>query len=168
MSTTSPKLPEPDPFSEAQFRAWRSLLRLHASVTRDLDQALQAEHGLSLGEYGVLITLVGIPGHSLRLGDLAARRLVSPSGITRLVDRLARAGLIERLRDPADGRGAHAALTETGLKKLREAQVTHHRVVRERLLARLGERDLQRFLDIAEKAMPGVTTEAVWPPSSPA
>ena len=129
---------------------------------RTIDKELQQEHGLGNTEYGVLVILVTAPNRSLRLGELAVRNLASPSGISRIVDRLAALGLVEWQRDSQDGRGAHASLTDTGLRKLRELQVTHHRVARELFLGRLDERDLRRFVGIAERALPGVATDSIW------
>src|SRR5689334_9354890 len=91
-------------------------------------------NGLSLAQYGVLITLASAPGNQLRMGELGARRLVSPSKISRVIDELERQALVKRTRDPEDGRSFLATLTQRGLRKLREAQVTHHAVVRERFL----------------------------------
>jgi DNA-binding MarR family transcriptional regulator len=158
--------PEPDPFSEAEFGAWRGLLRLHAAVTGELQGELAEEHGISLAEYGVLITLVTEPD-GLRMADLAARRLITPSGISRVVDKLERRGLVARNEDPADRRGFLTVLTEKGVRKLREAQVTHHARVRERYLERLSEREQKTLGRLLEKAMPGVVSSPVWPPAPP-
>ena len=158
---------EPDPFSELELHAWRSLLRLYSAVMRTIDRELQQAHGLSNTEYGVLVILVTAPNRSLRLGELAIRNLGSPSGISRIVDRLAALGLVERQPDSQDGRGAHARLTDAGVRKLRELQVTHHRVARELFLGRLNERDLRSFVGIAERALPGVATDAIWPAGEP-
>ena len=153
---------EPDPFSELELHAWRSLLRLYSTVMRTIDKELQQAHGLSNTEYGVLVILVTAPNRSLRLGELAIRNLGSPSGISRIVDRLAALGLVERQPDSQDGRGAHARLTDAGVRKLRELQVTHHRVARELFLGRLDERELRRFVGLAELALPGVAKDAIW------
>lgn len=155
--------PEPDPFSAAEFGAWRGLLRLHAAVTGELEGRLADEHGVSLAEYGVLITLVTEPD-GLRMADLAARRLITPSGISRVVDKLARRGLVARHEDPSDRRGLRTVLTEKGLRTLREAQVTHHARVRDLYLERLTEREQKTLARLLEKAMPGVVSSAVWPP----
>ncbi len=119
-------------------------------------------HGLDNTEYGVLVVLVNAPERSLRLGELAARNMASPGGMSRIVDRLVALGLLERRPDPHDRRGAHATLTDAGVRKLRELQVTHHRVARELFLGRLGERDLKRFAELAERALPGIATSPVW------
>jgi DNA-binding MarR family transcriptional regulator len=157
------KFPEPDPLSENEFLAWRGFLRAHATVTGELDRRLRAEHDLPLSEYGILITLVGVPEMRLRMGELGRRRLVSPSKISRAVDDLQRRGFLTRSTDPDDGRSYFAELTEQGLKKLRAAQLTHHQVARELMLAGLSERQLQQMATILEKAMPGVVSSDVWP-----
>ncbi len=153
---------EPDPFSERELQAWRSLLRVYSTVMRRLDRELERAHGLDNTEYGVLVVLVNAPERSLRLGELAARNMASPGGMSRIVDRLTALGLLERRPDPHDRRGAHARLTDAGVHKLRKLQTTHHRVARELFLGRLSERDLSRFAEIAERAMPGVATSPAW------
>jgi len=147
--------PEPDPFTPAEFGAWRGMLRVQATVLRELERALLADHGFGVDAYGVLITLVSAPGGTLTIGELGERRNLSPSGVSRSVDRLAKTGLIERSANPADGRSLLVGLTPQGLARLRAAQVTHHKVVRGLLLDRLSERDLSRLGDLWEKAMPG-------------
>ena len=157
-------LPEPDPFTEEEFDAWRGLIRLRETVTREIDRRLQQRRDLSLADYGVLITLVTAPRFRLRMSDLGAQRMLTPSGITRVVTRLEERGLVRREPDPADGRAALAALTRTGLEALRRAQVIHHATVRELLLERLTPRELGRLAQLYEKALPGVVSAPVWPP----
>ena len=159
----SEELSEPDPFTPAEFGAWRGMLRVHAAVFRALDARLLAEHGFGVDAYGVLVTLVGAQDGSLTIGDLGERRNLSPSGISRSVDRLARIGLVERRTNPADGRSLLVGLTPQGLTRLRAAQVTHHDTVRELLLDRLGDQDQELLAQLWEKAMPGAVTSDLWP-----
>jgi DNA-binding MarR family transcriptional regulator len=112
-----------------------------------------------------MITLVTAPGHKLPIGELGLRRNLSPSGISRSVDRLARLGLLERDTNPDDGRSLLVGLTPSGVARLREAQVTHHRTVRELLLGNLDGSDLERLGALWEKAMPGAVSSATWPVS---
>jgi DNA-binding MarR family transcriptional regulator len=105
--------------------AWRSFLHAHARLTRRLDEELQAAHRLSLAEYDALLQLANTPGRRLRMSVLADRVLLSRSGITRLVDRLEAAGIVERSACTTDARGAEAALTDAGLDRLRAASATH-------------------------------------------
>jgi DNA-binding MarR family transcriptional regulator len=157
-------LSEPDPFTREQFLAWRGFLRVHRHVTAALDRRMLEEHGLALDHYGILITLVSAPGMALRMGELGARRLVSPSKISRAVDELERARLVKRTRDPDDGRSFLATMTRRGLRKLREAQVTHHAVVRERFLEGLSARQVNELARIWDCALPGVVESEAWPP----
>jgi DNA-binding MarR family transcriptional regulator len=146
-----------------EFAAWRGMLRLHATVTRELERRLLDERDMSLGQYGILITLVGAPDRRLRMSELAERRLTHPSGVTRIVDQLERQGLVAREVDPSDGRSFHAVLTRRGLERLREAQLTHHAVARELYLGRLSQRDAKQLAELFEKALPGVVSAEVWP-----
>ena len=155
---------EPDPFTPDEFGAWRGMLRVHSTVFRELDRRLLAGHGFGVDAYGVLITLVTAPARSLPIGELGMQRNLSPSGVSRSVDRLANAGLVQRSTNPADGRSQLVGLTPEGLARLRAAQVTHHAVVREQLLNHLTERDLTRLSELWEKAMPGSVSSPIWPP----
>jgi DNA-binding MarR family transcriptional regulator len=155
--------PEPDPFTPAEFAAWRGMLRVHTTVMRELDQRLQNAHGLSVDAYGLLITMVGQAGTPMTIGDLGERRNLTPSGISRAVDKLATAGLVDRTTNPADERSRLVGLTTQGLQRLREAQVTHHATVRELLLGNLSDRDIKTLGKIWEKAMPGAVTSPIWP-----
>ena len=162
VSAPIPGPPEPDAFTPAEFAAWRGMLRVYESVTRTLDARLRAEHQIGFDAYGVLITLVTQPD-GLAIGELGQRRNLSPSGISRAVDRVARAGLVERLPNPSDQRSLVVALTDTGLRRLRAAQVTHHAVVREHFLGRLDESQLEQLAELWETAVPGSVTSVVWP-----
>jgi len=163
ISTTLDELPEPDPFTPEEFAAWRGMLRVHSAVFRELDRQLLAEHGFGIDSYGVMITLVGAPARKVAIGELGLRRNLSPSGISRSVDRLVKLGLVERANNPDDGRSLLVGLTANGLRRLREAQVSHHLIVREMLLSHLDQRDLKRLSDLWEKAMPGAISSPTWP-----
>jgi DNA-binding MarR family transcriptional regulator len=109
---------------------WRDLLALHDTLTARLDHELQAEVGLSLADYEVLVHLSEAPGSSLRMAELATLCARSPSGLTRRVDRLARTGLVKRQPCEADGRGSFAVLTPEGRLQLERAAPVHVRGVR--------------------------------------
>ena len=151
MSSNLP--PEPDPFSPQEFAAWRGLLRLRETVTRALDERLRADHGLSLDDYGILITLIGLPDQRQRMSQLGEQRLLTPSGITRAVARLEERGLLRRDQDPADKRAFFATLTPKGIQALRRAQRTHHATVRELYLSRLDPRELAQLGGLFEKVV---------------
>jgi DNA-binding MarR family transcriptional regulator len=106
---------------------WRTFLLAHALLSRRLDEELRTEQSMSLAEYDALVQLAVAPGRRLRMSTLADRVLLSRSGVTRLVDRLEAAGLVDRTQCSTDARGAEAVLTETGLGRLRRATRTHLR-----------------------------------------
>ncbi len=108
---------------------------------------MQDEHDLTLADYDVLLRLSSAPEKALRMSDLAERVLMSPSGTTRLVDRLTKRGLVERKEDPADGRVAMAHLTEAGARHLRRAARTHLRGIREHFTGRLTATQLHHVAD---------------------
>jgi DNA-binding MarR family transcriptional regulator len=158
------ELPEPDAFTPEEFDAWRGLIRLREATMREIDRRLHDNGLISLADYGVLITLLTAPSLRLRMSDLGTRRMLTPSGITRVVVRLEHQGLVRREPDPGDGRAAFAVLTRPGLEALRRAQVVHHATVRELYLDRLNKQELIRLARLFEKASPGVVSDSVWPP----
>src|ERR1700710_2224700 len=105
----------------AELRAWRGMLRAHSAMAKALDAQLEAAHGLQLSSYEVLMYLADAEDERMRMCDLASSILLSRSGLTRLVDRLAREGLIERVACSDDARGQFAKLTPPGREKLAAA-----------------------------------------------
>jgi DNA-binding MarR family transcriptional regulator len=128
--------------SDAELRAWQALIHAHHQVTRRLDAELQREHGLPLNAYDVLLRLARAPGRCLKMTELARRTLMSPSGTTRMVDRLVSQGLVERDRSDADARVMLARLTDPGLRVLRRAARTHLRGIREHFTGQLTQAQL--------------------------
>src|SRR3712207_729935 len=114
MSATSPSPPATHELSPAELGAWRGMLRAHTALVRALEAELEAAHKLPLSHYDVLIYLRSAPGRRLRMAELADSVLLSRSGVTRLVDRLEREGLLVRDACDTDGRGLFAVLTEIG------------------------------------------------------
>jgi DNA-binding MarR family transcriptional regulator len=133
--------------SDAELAAWRGFLRTHATLVRELDLELEAAHGLPLSSYDVLVQLENAPEHKMRMRDLADAVLLSRSGLTRLVDRLVRDGLIRRSTCSADARGAFAVLTSKGRRMLETARPTHLDGVRRRFLDHFDEASLARLTD---------------------
>jgi DNA-binding MarR family transcriptional regulator len=129
--------------TELELRAWQALLHAHHDVVERLDRDLRQAHGITFGEYDVLLRLGRTPERALRMSDLAERVLLSPSGVTRLVDRLAARDLLERRTDPTDARVALASLTTEGSRLLRRAARTHLRGIREHFTSRLTEPQLR-------------------------
>jgi DNA-binding MarR family transcriptional regulator len=137
--------------SPRELRAWRGLLRVHAQIVKALDAELESTHGLGVTSYEVLMYLADSPDGRMRMHDLAASVLLSRSGLTRLVDRLERDGLIERKACESDARGAFAVLTATGRAKLTNARRTHLDGVRRHFVEHLSEVELDGLGQLWER-----------------
>jgi DNA-binding MarR family transcriptional regulator len=140
----------PDRLSETEMRAWQALLHAHHDVVGTLDRELKEEHDLSFSEYDVLLRLARAPDRALRMSDLAERVLLSPSGLTRLVDRLVAMRLVKRGTDPDDGRVALASLTEKGFRHLKGAARSHLRGIRRHFTGRLSAAQLRNVASALE------------------
>jgi DNA-binding MarR family transcriptional regulator len=136
-------------------RAWEAFLRAHATVVRRLEAELLAEHDLPLAWYDVLVQLAQAADRQLRMSELADRVLLSRSGVTRLVDRMAADGLVARQSCPTDQRGTLAVLTPAGLDRLRAASGTHLRGVREHVTDRLTDEELSTLAGLLSRLLPG-------------
>jgi DNA-binding MarR family transcriptional regulator len=135
--------------------AWRGLLRVHSALVKALDAELLAAHSLPLTSYEVLINLQAAPGRRRRMAELADGVLLSRSGMTRLVDRLEREGLLERDACTDDGRGTYAVLTDKGEALLSEARRTHLDGVRERFLGHFEPDELRMLAGLWDRVLPG-------------
>lgn len=139
--------------SAAELGAWRGLLRVHASLMKELDAELEAAHRLPLTSYEVLLQLADSPDQRMRMCDLADSVLLSRSGMSRLVDRLERDGLLTRAACSADARGSYAVITQAGLDLLAAARPTHHEGVRRRFLSHLSDDDLAQLADYWQRIL---------------
>lgn len=124
---------------------------------------MQAGHGLSVSAYEVLMFLADAADHRMRMSDIADQVLLSRSGCTRLVDRLAKQGFVTRCAADSDGRGLFAALTPAGLEKVRAARRTHRAGVRRFFLDHLTPTDQIALGDIWSRLAAG--ERATRPPS---
>ena len=153
------------PLDDVEMSAWRSLLQAHASVVRRLEAELLAEHGLSLPSYEVLVHLSEQPDRSQRMTELSSAALLSPSGVTRLVDKLQRDGLVRRRRCAADARVIYCELTDAGLAALVAAYPTHLRGVREHLVDKLDRADLHSLSASMDKLVDPTACDEALPES---
>ena len=131
-------MPRSTPLSTTDDAAWRGFLRAHDTVLDKIDADLEADAGLSLGEFEVLDHLATAPEHQLRMNELAALTRLSPSGLTRRFDALVRRGWVTRSKATQDGRGILAGVTASGLSKVAEARPVHARAVRTHFLGMLN------------------------------
>ena len=148
----------------AAVRAFVALIQAHATTTRSLSAQLLADHGLTLNDYEVLLRLARAPDRRLRRVDLAEEVLLTPSGITRLLDGLERAGLVERAACASDRRVVYAVITDVGLDKLRTASGTHVAQIEEFFAARLGPEQQHAAADILERLCGQVVEDSACAP----
>jgi DNA-binding MarR family transcriptional regulator len=143
--TNQPARHQPAPLTPDEELAWRALARAIQVISRVLDAELLQAQGLSLTEYSVLTNLSEQPGRSMRMSELANLVSISVSGLTRVVERLARQGLVERVKADTDGRGQLAVLTAVGFARLEQAYPVHLAGVREHVMDHLAGLDLTAF-----------------------
>ena len=137
--------------------AWASLLQAHATLMRRLEVDLAQATGLALADFDVLAQLASAGGE-LRMTDLAARALISRSGMTRRVARLVEQGLVRRANADADARGVVVALTDAGVARLTETAPVHLRGISELFVAQLDDQELT----VLEKALDKVTVDCTF------
>jgi DNA-binding MarR family transcriptional regulator len=118
---------------------WIRFLRAHAALTRQLSTRLESEHGLTLSDFDVLAQLYSAPERALRRIDIARQVLLTASGITRLLERLERAGWVTKQNCETDARVTYAVLTEEGMRKFEAARATHVDDVEELFASRLTD-----------------------------
>jgi DNA-binding MarR family transcriptional regulator len=133
------------PLDADEQAAWRAVVRAVLAVPKTLDADLLASCSLSLAEYTVLVHLSEAPGGSMRMNELAAESILTASGVTRVVERMERQGLVVREQAAGDGRGMTATPTEAGLERLREAYPYHLASVRTNVIDHLDGLDLAAF-----------------------
>ncbi len=126
----------------AEMRAWRAFLDAQASLLRRLEADLVNEEDITLAEYDVLVQLSFATDGRLRMTELSDHVRLSRSGLTRLVDRLVKTGLVKRGRCASDRRGTYAILTPAGTVRLRHASPVHLRGIREHFSRRLSPAQL--------------------------
>jgi len=146
-------VPEPLVMSHG-LETWRTFLQAQATVVRRLEADLEADGQMSLADLDVLIQLAEADGHKLRMSELADTVLLSRSGMTRRVDRLEAAGLVQRHECAADRRGAYAGITEAGLERLRGSRPTHLRGIEEHFIERLSATDLAAIREALGRLIP--------------
>jgi DNA-binding MarR family transcriptional regulator len=126
--------------------AFGSLLGAYAALSRELSATLVARHGLTINDYGALLLLSRAGEQGMRRIDLANELQLSPSGITRLLDRLEEQGFVGKGECKEDARVSYAILTDAGLEKVKEAAPAHIEDIDRRLSAVLSEEEI-RTLD---------------------
>jgi DNA-binding MarR family transcriptional regulator len=150
----------PQPLNPEQETAWRALARAVLVIPRVLEAELLEAQGLNLAEYSVLMNLSEQPERGMRMNELADVVSLSVSGLTRVVERLSRQGLVERIKCKTDGRGQLAVLTDAGFTRLEQAYPTHLAGVREHVMNHLDGLDLVAFAE----AVANIAASELGPP----
>lgn len=134
-----------DDFTPLEQGAWGGLLGMYGRLVRLIEADLQEHSRLSHVEFEVLLRLSWAEDHRLRIQDLAAQSVLTRSGVSRMVERLERAGLVTREEATEDRRGAYAVLTEAGAERFRSALRAHIAFVRHNFLELFSEAELAQM-----------------------
>ena len=150
MATTAAKTKRADaaPLDEVGLEAWRTFISVNSRLMRELDDELRQEHGYTLGDYDVLIQLSRAPSEGLRMCDLANAVLLSPSGLSRRVERLERSGFVQRDRASGDGRSIEARLTPAGKRLVGRLGRAHLAGVKERFADQFSSAELKAIREL--------------------
>ena len=152
--------------STAPVQAFIRLLQGHAAATRELSANLVRDHGLTINDYEALLRLSRADGNYLKRVELAESLVLTPSGVTRLLDGLERAGYVEKGSCDTDARITYAVLTDAGHEKLEEASRSHIAQIRAFFGERFDEDELATLAELLGR-LPGATgdgTDCAPPP----
>ncbi|SOD73031.1 MarR family transcriptional regulator [Jatrophihabitans sp. GAS493] len=138
---------------------WRSFLTAHARINDVLANDLATKVQMPLPWYDVLVQLTEAPERRLRMAQLAENVLLSRSGLSRLVDRLEREGLVSREPYPGDARGTYTVLTREGLARLREATPVHLSGVNELWLSRFNDDELRSLGEMLDRVVEAASAD---------
>jgi MarR family transcriptional regulator, 2-MHQ and catechol-resistance regulon repressor len=151
-------------YDDSRLTAMGLLMEVHAGLAARFAAQFE-EHGLSSVEFEVLMRLARSPEHQLRMTDLAAQTSLSTSGVTRVVDRMERDGLLCRRACPADRRSAYAVVTESGMTRLGETLPGHIQLIQDWFVGQLGPTALDGLRDslrvVRDAVHPGATAGSV-------
>lgn len=140
-----------NPFTEAEMGAWGGFLAFYGHMMQIIEADLEENARITHVEYEVLLRLSWADGHRMRIQDLAAQSILTRSGISRVVERMEKAGLVNREIASEDRRGAYAILTDAGLERLHKAGETHIAVVRQHFLNYFNEAELAQMAEFWQR-----------------
>jgi DNA-binding MarR family transcriptional regulator len=140
--------------TQTSVAAFSRLLRAHQTLTRELSARLVADHGLTINDYEALLHLSRADEHGLKRVDLAERLMLTPSGVTRLLDGLERDGWVRKGSCESDARITYAVLTEEGRERLESAGRSHLRQIRVIFEERFADDELQTLVELLDR-LPG-------------
>lgn len=140
---------------ELEGNAWENTLRTVAGLLRVFETTLQQELDLPLAWFDVLTSLNAAPGGRMRMQTLAESLILTRSGVTRLVDRVEKAGLVKREPAAEDRRGYYAILTEAGKSMVQRAQEIHGKDIDENFTRYLTQREMGNLYSMMRKVWTG-------------
>lgn len=143
--------------------AWAALLRCQAALVPLLSQRVQAEAGIPLSWYDVLLELASAPDGRLRIQQLGERVVLSRSRVSRIVDEMERAGLVRREADARDGRASLAVTTDEGTDAFRRARPIYLDAIEELFARHLTTTEQELVAAALTRVLTGVTAR---PPSA--
>jgi len=146
--------------TEDEQSSWRAWLSASLLLQDRLNSDLQAEQGLSMADYEILVRLSESPERRLRMSTLADTTLSSRSRLSHQIDRMEKAGLVERQSCSDDRRGAYAVLTDTGWKALVAAAPDHVAAVLEHLVDQLTPQEFAALGSACRKVADHLTATA--------
>jgi DNA-binding MarR family transcriptional regulator len=139
--------------NDQHLNAWRRFITAHAKLIDSINREMLEADVIPLHWYDVLIELYEAPERRLRLSELARKVVLSKSGLTRLVDKLADAGLLARQSSPEDGRGAYAVLTDAGLASMRQAWPVYARGIQSNFAQYLSVEEAEIMVVVFERML---------------
>ncbi|RYG42662.1 MarR family transcriptional regulator [bacterium] len=129
-------------------QAWIAFFTAQLDLNREIGKAMQTEAGIGMEEYGVLLGLEISENGMMRMGEISDRVSLTPSGVTRLVDRLEKDGLVCRKSCPSDRRALHCVITPAGLAKREEAWEVYRREIENRFASKLDEEEAETVTEV--------------------
>ncbi len=120
--------------NKEQQKHWRAYLAMSTMLDEQLSRELQADFGLTITDYEILVRLSESPCRNIRMSELADQVMLSRSRLSHQIDRMEKAGFVTRQACPDDRRGQLAVLTDKGFKTLEDAAPNHVQGVRDHLV----------------------------------
>jgi DNA-binding MarR family transcriptional regulator len=145
--------PESPWLTEKQQRVWRKWLEMNAQLPAALHRQLQADSGLSLQDFDVLVQLTDTADGRVRITNLAHALNWERSRLSHHIKRMEGRGLVEREECPDDGRGAFVVLTPTGRAAIERAAPEHARTVRQLVFDSLTDHELEIMAQLTDKVL---------------
>ena len=139
--------------------SWGRLVEAYSSLDRRLDESLEASCGIPIAWFEVLLRLARAEGDQLTMGALTEQVALTSGGVTRLLDRMIKAGYVERRQCPTDRRVVYAALTSAGREKVEEAALVHARDLEE-VFASFSPGERRELDGLLDRLRPGRSTPA--------